>query len=319
MYNLILFSKKIIKRSFFLSSFVRILRDSRYFYHILQGLFVTYNSRKILQNIEKIFFKKRVKLASEFKLNDEQVIRYHELLNEGLIVNPLILDSDVIKNIKESLSSKLCHDPEKPELGYFSINNSPQGIGRAFYMCEDLVKIPKVIEIANNSVILNYVTNYFGALPSIDYIGCWWSMPLKQTSLTQKFHRDIDTLHSLKFFIYLTDVTDDSGPHIYTKNSLHSNFKTSKDRMHDDKEIESNFESESILKLKGKAGLSFLADTFGFHKGLVPEKNPRLILQVIYSLKQTPFGPKKPFISREKIDLSSLDERYRIVNKHIMK
>ena len=317
--NLKLFSKNIIKRSFFLYNFIRILRDSRYFYHILQGLFVTYNSRKILKNIEKKFFKKRVKLASEFKLNDNQVERYQELLNEGLMVNPLIIDLDVINDIKEGLSDKLCHDPEKPELGYFNINNSPQGIGRAYYKCEDVAKVPGVIEIANNSIILNYVTNYFGALPSIDYIGCWWSLPLKQTSLTQKFHRDIDTLHSLKFFIYLTDVTDDSGPHIYTKNSLDNNFETAKDRMHDDKEIESSFESESILKLKGKAGLSFLADTFGLHKGLVPEKDPRLILQVIYSLKQTPFGPKKPFLSKEEFNLSSTNERYRIVNKHIMK
>jgi hypothetical protein len=137
--------------------------------------------------------------------------------------------------------------------------------------------------------------------------------------LTQNFHRDIDTLHSLKFFVYLTDVDDESGPHIYIKNSLDDPFKTTKDKMHDDIEIESNFETKSMLKLKGNAGSSFLADTFGFHKGLTPKKNPRLLLQVIYSLKQTPFGPKRPFLRKEEVNLDSLGKNYRLVNKHIMK
>ena len=319
MKKVILFLKKNVSRFPILLNLIRILRDSRYFYHILQGLFTTHNSRKTLKKIEKFFFKKRVMLASEFNFNNKEVNRYQELLNEGLILNPLDLDSELIKTIKENLSSKLCHDPEKPELGYFTINKAPEGTSRAYYMCEDVAKVAGVIEIANNPLILNYVTAYFGALPSIDYIGCWWSLPSKATALTQNFHRDIDTLHSLKFFIYLTDVDNDSGPHVYIKNSIDKVFETSKDKMHDDIEIESNFATKSIIKLKGKAGSSFLADTFAFHKGLTPKKNPRLLLQVIYSLKQTPFGPKRPFLDKHEVSLGSLGKNYRLVNKHIMR
>ena len=36
---------------------------------------------------------------------------------------------------------------------------------------------------------------------------------------------------------------------------------------------------------------------FGFHKGLAPKNSDRLILQIIYTLKRTPFGPKKPFVN----------------------
>ena len=311
--------KNIASRVPMLLNLIRILRDSRYFYHILQGLFVTHNSRKTLKKIEKFFFKKRVKLASKLKLNNKEVNRYQELLNEGLIVNPLDLDLEVIETIKENLSNKLCHDPEKPELGYFTIDKSPEETSRAYYMCEDVAKIAGVIEIANNPVILNYVTTYFGALPSIDYIGCWWSLPSKAISLTQNYHRDIDTLHSLKFFVYLTDVDNESGPHIYIKNSLENPFKTTKDKMHDHMEIESYFGTESMFKIIGKAGFSFLADTFALHKGLTPKKNPRLLLQVIYSLKQTPFGPKRPFLNKEEVNLGSLGNNYRLVNKNIMR
>jgi len=311
--------KKIISKIPFLLNFIRILKDSRYFYHILQGLFVTHNSRNSLKEVEKYFFKKRVKLASSFKLSAQENSRYKELLNEGLILNPIHIDSKDIKTIREGLSNKLCHDPEKPELGYFTIDKSPEGTNRAYYMCEDVAKVTGVIEIANSPVILNYVTNYFGAVPSIDYIGSWWSLPSKSTSLTQSYHRDIDTLHSLKFFIYLTDVNDNSGPHIYIRNSLNKSFKTKKDQMHEDEEILLAFESESLVKINGEAGYCFLADTFALHKGLIPKRNPRLLLQVIYSLKQTPFGPKKPFLSGGEINTNHLGNNYQLINKNIIR
>ena len=66
--KVILFLKFFFSKVPMLLNLIRILRDSRYFYHILQGLFTTHNSRQTLKKIEKIFFKKRVKLASEFKL-----------------------------------------------------------------------------------------------------------------------------------------------------------------------------------------------------------------------------------------------------------
>jgi len=42
-------------------------------------------------------------------------------------------------------------------------------------------------------------------------------------------------------------------------------------------------------------------------------------LQVIYSLKQTPFGPKRPFLDKHEVSLGSLGKNYRLVNKHIMR
>ena len=49
-------------------------------------------------------------------------------------------------------------------------------------MCEDVVKAPHVLDIANDITLLNYVTEFF-ALPSVDYIGAWWSLPNENLSL----------------------------------------------------------------------------------------------------------------------------------------
>jgi hypothetical protein len=244
--------------------------------------------------------------------------KYDSLLSEGIAINPIEIDKSLIKDIKDNLSDQLCHDPESPALGYFKASEKPKGVKRAYYLCEDLGKIPGVLEIGNHPKILSYVSTYFGALPIIDSVYSWWSFPSTDKALTQSYHRDIDTLHQLKFFIYLTDVDEDSGPHIYIRNSKNFSFKTIKDKSHRDSEIETFFPEEDQLTIIGESGFNFLGDMFSFHKGLVPTKKPRLLLQFLYSLKRTPFGPKKPFIREDEVDISKLGERYREVNKYII-
>ena len=203
---------------------------------------------------------------------------------------------------------------------YFKIDDANSEVKRAYYMCEDVVKAPHVLEIANNDQLISYVSEYFGAIPSIDYIGAWWSLPSSKPALTQSFHRDIDTLHSLKFFIYLTDVDLKAGPHVYIKGSYNSNFNSTKDKMHSDDEIIKFFDKTKLSELTGPSGYCFLADTFGLHKGMIPTESPRLLLQIIFSLKQTPFGPKKPFMDYNADRLKQVDLYKRnLVNNNIIK
>lgn len=282
-----------------LKSFLRIFIDKRYFYHNLQGNFTNYIFREYLKKIELLFYRKRVNLykSSEHISLDKK----NKLIENGIIENPIKLQGKISEDIEGYLRNKLCHDPEVKNSSYFKISEAEPNIKKAYYMCEDVVQAPHVMEIANNKILLRYVSEYFGALPSIDYIGAWWSLPTDTPSLTQSFHRDIDTLHSMKFFIYLTEVSENTGPHVYIKGSCKSNFNSIKDKMHSDQEIERFFEKEQVLNLVGPKGYCFLADTFGLHKGMPPIESPRLVLQVIYSLKQTPFGPKKPFLDYDKL------------------
>ena len=105
----------------------------------------------------------------------------------------------------------------------------------------------------------------------------------------------------------------------HVKGSHDSKFKTSKDKMHADNEIINEYGSNNIIELKGQKGYTFIADTFGFHKGLPPTENNRLVLQIIYTLKRTPFSPKKPFISNDDaINLCS-NPYSKYVNRNIIK
>ena len=40
-----------------------------------------------------------------------------------------------------------------------------------------------------------------------------------------KFHFDYSHLRSIRFFIYLTDVSEDAGPHTFIRSSHEENFK----------------------------------------------------------------------------------------------
>ncbi len=318
MNKLLLRLRKILEPFPFILNTLRILKDSRYLYHILQGKFISIRSRNYLRNFEKLFYKERVALKDYFDNPEMNKERYSSFLSDGILETPITIKADEVEDIKVNLHDFLCHDPERNELGYFLIKDKPKAVSRAYYRCEDLVKIPAIMRIANDPKILAYVSKYMGALPRIDSIYAWWSFPSEHKALTQSYHRDIDTLHALKFFIYLTDVDSHSGPHMYIKSSMKSGFITTKDQSHSDNEIESKYSQENIMKITGESGLNFLGDMFSFHKGLTPHSKPRLLLQIYYSLRRTPFGPKKPFIDSQLVDSIGSDKVTRLVNQDII-
>ena len=285
--------KEFIRKIPLVFPLLKIIQDRRYLYHYIQGFITHKKLRNFFSKLEsRLFYKNKENNNSTYA--DKLDIR--NIKEDGFIENPLKIDELQIKEMFEFLKTKPMHDPESNQGGYFYLDNMPEDIKRGFYRCEDVVCAPNVLTIANDPAILSMASEYFNATPSIDYIGSWWSFPSNNLALTQSYHRDIDTLNSLKFFIYLTDVDQNSGPFVYIKGSHDSTYKTKKDKMHGDEEIHNLYGKEEIKDIVGKKGHNFIADTYGFHKGLAPKENNRLVLQIIYTLKRTPFGPKKPFI-----------------------
>ena len=93
----------------------------------------------------------------------------------------------------------------------------------------------------------------------------------------QYFHWDNDFTKFLKFYIYLTDVDIDSGPHIFIpgthKNKL---FKHRLCRLYADQNIYDSYNKK--IEFLGTKGSLFFVDSYGLHKGETPKKKSRLIL-----------------------------------------
>ena len=143
--------------------------------------------------------------------------------------------------------------------------------------------------------MLSIVSGFLGAKPTISLITAWWSMPHKdgKAEEAELFHRDVDDIRFVKLFCYLTDVDEVSGPHVFVPGSQNVDRLT-KIRRYQDREILDAFGEKSLITFTGKAGTAFLENTYGFHRGVPPTQKPRLLFQVLYSLRNSIYGPDQP-------------------------
>jgi hypothetical protein len=115
-------------------------------------------------------------------------------------------------------------------------------------------------------------------------LGIRWSFPAESPGgAVQRYHRDPDDWRFLKLFVYLTDVDLDAGPHVFVKGS-HLTAARLRARPYTGQDIDLLHGAGAALPVTGPAGTSFLADTYGIHRGMVPIRRARLILQAQYSL-----------------------------------
>jgi len=141
---------------------------------------------------------------------------------------------------------------------------------------------------------------YLGATPVQDLVAMWWSAAAgsRSTSTTaraaaaQQFHFDLDRLRFLKVFVFLTDVNERTGPHVYVRGShrgLPRHLR--RDGRHGDDEVLAAL-GHDVRMITGPRGTVFLADTIGLHKGKNLETGHRLVFQTEYatSLFGAPYG-----------------------------
>ncbi len=206
------------------------------------------------------------------------------LRSDGFTVFDHLVSSERLSRIMAYIEMLECHDPYRPHLGSIDLTNPAPESHIAHYERKDLVRNSDILEIANDNGVIALAQEFLGAAPTISNINMWWSFGgKKQAEEAQLYHRDVDDWRFCKFFIYLTDVSAENGPHIYVKGSSASPAYR-RIRRYKDNEIESKFGKQNIIIFERPKGSAFMVDTFGFHKGLLPKSGRRLLLQVEYSL-----------------------------------
>ena len=253
----------------------------------------------------RLFLPNSTKSAGNHVLNlnsDERKI-VKDLKKDGFSDLGIALSQEQIDSISKSLKNLKCYDTAIANGPEVDVNSTNHKVQLAQYKREDLVKIEEILDIANDSQILNVVSKYLGLKPTISNINCWWSFSDRDAAKeAQFFHRDLDDFKFLKIFFYLTDVTDQSGPHIYVKGS-HKVNKLLELRRFSDDEVQDTFTDKNILTLTSPKGSAFIEDTYGIHKGQLPLNGNRLLLQIQYSfmpLFVENYEPKKEPILQTK-------------------
>jgi hypothetical protein len=151
----------------------------------------------------------------------------------------------------------------------------------------ELLALPAIQRLLADHTLLCLAQRYLGAPPINDAIDLWWSGSVGgrcAKEIGQYWHFDIDRIHFLKIFIYLTDVETSTGPHICipgTHNQRPGRFYEY--RKYSDEEIGASFPPDAIREIVGPAGTIFVGDPLCLHKGKVLSSGYRLALQLEFT------------------------------------
>lgn len=194
-----------------------------------------------------------------------------------------LLDSTQCDAIRAWLGDKLLIDRDRARPG-FLLAQRPDALRVADYHLRDVMACPHILELANSPALLGLAARYLECKPTISALGLRWSFPVPgDDSALQAFHRDSEDWRYLKVLLYLTDVDDGAGPHVYLHGS-HLTRAPVRLRFYSDSEITEAHSADMLLTAVGPRGFCFAVDTAGIHKGTAPSQRPRLMLQIQYSL-----------------------------------
>jgi hypothetical protein len=232
-----------------------------------------------------------------FKIDYITKVRLNTLRSDGLVSDMPAITEDQLSIILAYFKSQPCHDPYRLNLGQFSWDKVPSHeCNMAMYTVEQIVNAPYVMQLFNHPELINLAEAYLGCKPTLDNISCWWSYSERSKAKgTQRFHRDFDSIGGFKVFFYLTDVGPEQGPHEYIIGS-HTERKIETGAAIPDDLLWHQYERNIACVITGPAGTSFVADTFGIHRGQLPTFGKRLLLSAQYNINVSPHGPKLPII-----------------------
>lgn len=150
--------------------------------------------------------------------------------------------------------------------------------------------LPQMQRLMVDETITAVATDYLGVDPILHGAMQWTSAKslAPSSEAAQMYHFDISNLKWLSFFIYLTNVTTDSGAHCLIKGShrlrdrLSAPLRRRGVVRYTDQEIAKTYGPERHVEITGKRGTIFCVDTRACHKGRHPISADRRVMQLYY-------------------------------------
>jgi Phytanoyl-CoA dioxygenase (PhyH) len=225
-----------------------------------------------------------------------QELKHSGFLKLGNFSGPYLeelLGFNVFCRGKTSLSGKI-DAVEKPASAL---------MGRVDIQDRELLSSKAVAEFIVNAPFLHIAKKHYGREVICVRSNAWWSIPTSyKGSLdgsAQKFHRDIDWLGELKFFIFATDVTPSNGPLDFIMKSHRKRldgFMLTDGRIEEADMFRVYDKKKYLASTLCKKGDVFVVDTRGYHRGRPLIEGRRCVLSVEFSVNQ--FGAAAQYSPR---------------------
>ena len=205
---------------------------------------------------------------------------------DGYYVFEQHLSDETVDEIRRFALRTPCTPNGDPSIKPVLFDATTERASTVYFRSEDLVRCDPLRALMLDRSMLALAQSFLRSQVVMDTPRMWWSTPGSgQPSSTgaQLFHVDIDRLRWLNFFFYLTDVDGDTGPHCYVRNSQRGKpLALQKDGRYSDADIASHYPDRSV-EIGGRRGTIFVADTRGFHKGMMLRKGTRLLFQMVFA------------------------------------
>lgn len=160
---------------------------------------------------------------------------------------------------------------------------------------QDIVEQPAAQRLVADPGLLAIAQGYFRAKAVQDLVALWWSAPGTKPShiAAQLYHFDMDRVKFLKFFVYLTDVGEENGPHCFVAGTHRRVPKPLRaERRFTDEEVFACVPRDREIVFKGPRGTLIVEDTRGLHKGTNLIRGNRLVFQIEFAINL--FGAEYP-------------------------
>lgn len=175
--------------------------------------------------------------------------------------------------------------------GVEGVGRYPDGPpGRQFKIDSPLVCADPTMQVILADPFLAQVAgSYFGSTPVVSSAALWWNTVREHPSswLAQKYHWDNAGFQWVHVFIYLVDVDETTGPHVFVKGSHvpvaeRASLAARGTVRIDDADVEHAFPGRAT-PICGPAGTVFMADTWGLHKAALPVARDRLVVDLMFN------------------------------------
>jgi hypothetical protein len=218
--------------------------------------------------------------TAPWRLGEEGRRASQALMDDGIAQLEPLLDPVALEGIRAYFASQRLVAPN----GRVLQKDLPAEAAAAAYPLETVLACPGLVALMNRADILALAAAYLGCKPTISSVGVRWTFPgAGREARFQHYHRDLDDWRFVKLFVYLTDVDEGGGPHVYVRGSHRTRFSPMAEG-YDEAGLLARYGPAAITPMLGPCGTSFIADTLGVHRAGNPQTAPRLILQIQYSL-----------------------------------
>jgi hypothetical protein len=165
-------------------------------------------------------------------------------------------------------------------------SNHIRNLHKTLPVFDRITRDPKIIEV---------VRRYIGAEPILYATSLYYTGPesgnegktVEKNEKARIVHFDVPDFRHLNLFIYMTDVDEESSPHIlYAGTHKHKTFRDLMTRWFTEKQINERFGAQRKM-MTGKAGTAFFEDTSLFHIQKVG-KYGRVVGLICYTLHRLP-------------------------------